>query len=107
MSKLNALGLPPVSREFIAAMKKAFPGPRIQPGADRDKIMWDQAQAEVVKWVEHYADNHTLVSSDPADLNKKADEQAPKPKGWFRTLTDKARKAAAIVVVGLSLLIYR
>lgn len=81
MAYMTSDKIPPVSHAFVSALKRAFRGPSIKPGADRDQIIWDQAQAEVVKWVEQYARTHRL-SGAAEDLEKP--DETPQP--WWRRM---------------------
>lgn len=47
--------LPAISEEFIAAVDAAWPVPIIEPGVDRDKLMFDAGARAVVEWIKHHA----------------------------------------------------
>jgi cytochrome oxidase Cu insertion factor (SCO1/SenC/PrrC family) len=55
----------------VLKLRQAFPGPRIERNKtiDVQQVAWDTAQAEVVKWIERYAQNG-YVSGDPAETAK-------------------------------------
>lgn len=80
MAFLTSDKIPPVSREFIDAMKKAFRPPVIRPGFDRDQAIAAAAKQEVIEWVERYARTKVL-SGDAEDLEK---PEAPQP--WWRRM---------------------
>jgi hypothetical protein len=106
MSKLHAALTPPVSREVIDAMRRAFPGAKIEPGFDRDKAIHDAAQAKVVDWVEKKFGGDSRILGDPAELDKKAEASQPqKPKSWVQRAFTKVRNLAAAVVIGVMLVL--
>lgn len=47
--------LPAISEEFIAAVDNAFPVPVIEPGADKDQLMFEAGSRRVVDWIKHHA----------------------------------------------------
>lgn len=77
--------IPPVPRELVLKLRQAFPGPRIERNKtiDVQQVAWDTAQAEVVKWIERYAQNG-YVSGDPADIERAEEIKHPTP--WWRRL---------------------
>lgn len=81
MAYMTSDKIPPVSREFIAAAKKAFRPPNIRPGFDRDQVIAAAAQQEVIEWMERYARTNVL-SGDAEDLEKP--DETPQP--WWRRM---------------------
>jgi hypothetical protein len=56
---MESYRLPPVSKEFLEILDKAFAQPVVFPGADRDQLMYDSGCRYVVDWIK----KHTSVST--------------------------------------------
>ena len=80
---ITSVAIPPVSKEVIARLRQAFPGPRIDKTfkSTEKEILWDEAQKQVVDWIEHRYLGGRLISGDPADL-----EKPEQPQPWWRRL---------------------
>lgn len=76
---LAASKLPPISAEFIAALRNAFRPKRVTPEIKHEQVIWDAAQQEVIEWCERYAGSATVVGN-PEALAK------PAPQPWWRKL---------------------
>lgn len=51
---LNKRNIPPVTKEFIAEMKKAFPNMRPKVDATLGQIQRQQGQLDVVEWASNF-----------------------------------------------------
>jgi hypothetical protein len=76
---LAANKLPPVSEEFLAALRNAFRPRRITPQIKHEEVLWDAAQQEVIEWVARYAGG-SVVIGNPEALERQ------KPQPWWRRL---------------------
>ena len=56
---MQSYRLPPVSKEFLEILDKAFEHPDVVPGADRDTLMFNAGCRHVVDWIK----KHTSVST--------------------------------------------
>lgn len=65
---VGAATLPPISKETLIAMDAAFPPPVVEPGADRDKLMYEAGARKAYEWLVHKASSGVSVSGDPRDL---------------------------------------
>ena len=55
MSSFVKIALPPVSQEFIKALKAAFRPYEVKPGFDRDELMQSTGEQKVIEWIMHHA----------------------------------------------------
>lgn len=76
---LAASKIPPVSAEFIAALRNAFRPQRVKPGTTHDQVIWDAAQQEVIEWCERYAGSSQIIGNPDALIK-------PTPQPWWRKL---------------------
>jgi len=52
VAEIQATRIQPISEGLVQELLKAFPAPSInRPDFDRDKILWQAAQHEVVQWI--------------------------------------------------------
>lgn len=79
MNRLTRADIPPVTQEFIDAMRAAFKPRRYDAKSTHGEMLWAAAQQEVIEWAERFRVNKT-VSGNPDDLK-------PEPKRpWWRRL---------------------
>lgn len=80
---LLAAKTPPISQEVFQRLRKVFPGPRVGVTANLDQIKWDEAQKQVVDWIEReYAGNMRLTVEEP-------EPPKPEPVSWWRKLLNR------------------
>ena len=61
MSDILAVASGQISDGLLKDLINAYRGPQVFVGCDRDKILWDQAQLEVVQWIIHKTARKTLT----------------------------------------------
>lgn len=76
---IAASKIPPVSAEFISALRNAFRPKRIVPGVSHDQLIWDAAQQEVIEWAERYAGSSQIIGNPDALVK-------PQRTPWWRKL---------------------
>ena len=76
---LAASKIPPISAEFITALRGAFRPKRVKPDTTHEQVIWDAAQQEVIEWCERYAGSSQIIGN-PEALNR------PVPQPWWRKL---------------------
>lgn len=64
---LLAKHIPPVSREFALELKARFKPMAIRPGVDKDALMFNAGQLDVIRFVLETSNNSTLKSSVEID----------------------------------------
>ncbi|MCY1708366.1 hypothetical protein [Pannonibacter sp. SL95] len=64
-TSLQARRLPPISQEVLDELSKTFPAPTIEPGFDRDKAIWQAAQAEVVAYLKQWSSRGSVLGTEP------------------------------------------
>jgi hypothetical protein len=62
---VGGVNLPAISQQFIDELEKAFPGPTVQVGFDRDQALFDAGCAYVVEWIKKKAAIKQGTSGDP------------------------------------------
>ncbi len=60
--KLHAALIPPVTKEFIEAMKQAFPNKDFGPEGTLSQFQRNAGQQEVIRWAYNF-----MVNRDPAN----------------------------------------
>ena len=68
MTYIGGARLPAISQEFIDAVDNAFRIPTIEPGMDRDQVLFDAGARTVVDWIKHHAS--AVSSPDPVALQQ-------------------------------------
>ena len=67
---MQSYRLPPVSKEFLEILDKAFEHPDVVPGADRDTLMFSAGCRHVVDWI----NKHTSTSNIPNPVQQQLAE---------------------------------
>jgi hypothetical protein len=67
MIDIKAIRTGLISDGLLAELQKAFPPPRIEVGFDKDKVLWEQAQHNVVLWIINKS-ARKVISGDPEVL---------------------------------------
>lgn len=76
---IAASKIPPVSAEFIAALRNAFRPKRVTVTTSKEQMVWDAAQQEVIEWCERYAGSSQIIGNPDALVK-------PQPAPWWRKL---------------------
>lgn len=76
---LAASKIPPVSQEFIAALRNAFRPKRVTVTTSKEQMVWDAAQQEVIEWCERYAGGSQIIANPDALVK-------PTPQPWWQRL---------------------
>jgi hypothetical protein len=67
---MQSYRLPPVSKEFLEILDKAFEHPDVVPGVDRDTLMFRAGCRHVVDWIK----KQTSVSNIPNPVQQQLAE---------------------------------
>lgn len=67
---IGAVTVPPVSKEFIDVLSKAFRPLEIKAGFDRDELMQSVGEQKVVEWIKHHALQGRTVTGEPSAVRQ-------------------------------------
>jgi hypothetical protein len=68
--KLYTLEVPPVSHDFVQSLSARFPPMSVQPGVNKEDLIYNAGQRSVIDWIQKTSSSGTSVSGNPEDLRK-------------------------------------